>query len=102
MGTPRIYASQLTQLACTRMINFKETLQLFEYIISRPQSKSKRKSLRLSQNLWFMVREETKETTLERADFTLQLSMFVTEEKETEMFLIIFLSICCQLLSPRF
>ena len=44
----------------------------------------------------------TKETTLERADFALQLSMFVTAEKEWEMFTIFFLSSFCQLLSPRF
>ena len=43
-----------------------------------------------------------KETTLERADFALQLSMFVTAEKEREMFIIFFLSIFCPLLSPRF
>ena len=43
-----------------------------------------------------------KETTLERADFAPQLSMFVTAEKEREMFIIFFLSIFCQLLSPRF
>ena len=43
-----------------------------------------------------------KETTLERADFVLQLSMFVTAEKEREMFTIFFLSSFCQLLSPRF
>ena len=41
-----------------------------------------------------------KETTLERADFTLQLLMFVTAEKERRMFIIFFLSIFCQLLSP--
>ena len=43
-----------------------------------------------------------KETALERADFTLQLSMFVTAEKEGHKFIILFLSILCQLLSPRF
>ena len=43
-----------------------------------------------------------KETTLERADFTLQLLMFVTAEKERVMFIIFCLSIFCQLLSPRF
>ena len=40
----------------------------------------------------------TKETKLERADFTLQLLMFVTEEKEGVMFIIFSLSIfvsCC-------
>ena len=42
-----------------------------------------------------------KETTLERADFTLQLLMFVTAEKEKRMFKIFFLSSFCQLLSPR-
>ena len=36
-----------------------------------------------------------KETTLERADFTFQLLMFVTAEKERRMFTIIFLSIFC-------
>ena len=40
-----------------------------------------------------------KETTLERADFTLQLSMFVTAEKEGKIFMIFFLSIFCQLFS---
>ena len=43
-----------------------------------------------------------KETTLERADFALQLPMFVTAEKERDMFIIFFLSSFCQLLSPRF
>ena len=43
----------------------------------------------------------TKETTLERADFTLQLLMFVTAKKEREMFTIFFLSSFCHLLSPR-
>ena len=42
----------------------------------------------------------SKETTLERDDFNLQLLMFVTAEKEREMFIIFFLSIFCQLLSP--
>ena len=42
-----------------------------------------------------------KETTLARADLTLQLSMFVTAEKEGEMFIIFFLSSFCQLLSPQ-
>ncbi len=36
-----------------------------------------------------------KETTLERADFTLQLLMFVTAEREGQIFLIFFLSIFC-------
>ena len=44
----------------------------------------------------------TKETTLERADFTLQLLKFVTAEKETKMLILFFLSIFCQLLSQRF
>ena len=43
-----------------------------------------------------------KETTLERADFTLQLLMFVTAEKERRMLKNFFLSSFCQLLSPRF
>ena len=42
-----------------------------------------------------------KETTLERADFTLQLLMFVTAEKERRMFTIFSLSSFCELLSPR-
>ena len=46
--------------------------------------------------------EDSKETALERADFSLRLLMFVTAEKEREMFIIFFLSIFCQLLSPRF
>ena len=46
--------------------------------------------------------EETKETTLERADFAFQLSMFVTAEREGQMFIIFFLLIFCLLLSPRF
>ena len=33
-----------------------------------------------------------KETMLERADFALQLSMFVTAENEEEMFIILFIS----------
>ena len=41
----------------------------------------------------------TKESTLERADFTFQLLMFVSAEKERVMFIIFFLSIffvsCC-------
>ena len=40
-----------------------------------------------------------KETILERADFALQLLMFVTAEKERRMFIIFFLSSFCQLLS---
>ena len=43
-----------------------------------------------------------KETTLERADFTLQLLIFITAEKERELFIIFFLSSFCQLLSPLF
>ena len=43
---------------------------------------------------------ETKETTLERADFTLQLLMFVTAEKERRRFITLFISSFCQLLSP--
>ena len=39
------------------------------------------------------------ETTLERADFSLQLFMFVTAEKEEQMFLILFLFSLRQLLS---
>ena len=35
---------------------------------------------------------DIKETTLERADFTLQLLMFVAAEKERRMFTIFFLS----------
>ena len=42
------------------------------------------------------------ETTLERADFTFQLIMFVTVEKGRVLFIIFFLPIFCQLLSPRF
>ena len=42
-----------------------------------------------------------KETTLERADFTLQLLMFVTAEKERRIFTIFFLSSFCELLSLR-
>ena len=43
-----------------------------------------------------------KKTILERADFTLQLLMFVTEERGRVMFVIFFLSFFCQLLSPQF
>ena len=43
-----------------------------------------------------------KETTLERADFTLHLLMFVTAEKEREMFIIFILSSFWQLMFPRF
>ena len=46
--------------------------------------------------------DNSKETTLERADFTLQLLIFVTAEKEGQMFIIFFLPIFGQLLSPRF
>ena len=48
-----------------------------------------------------MIPHEPKETTLERADFTLQLLMFVTAEKERRMFTIFFLPSFGQLLSPR-
>ena len=48
------------------------------------------------------VNNIAKETTLERAEFSLQLSMFVTAEKEREMLIIFFLSSFCQLLSTRF
>ena len=43
-----------------------------------------------------------KETTLESADITLQLLMFVTAEKERVKFMIFFLSIFCQMLSSQF
>ena len=43
-----------------------------------------------------------KETTKERADFTVQLFMFVDAEKEEIMFIIFFLSIFRQLMSPWF
>ena len=43
-----------------------------------------------------------KETKLEGADFTLQLLMFVTAEKERVMFIIFFLYIFCQLFPPNF
>ena len=43
-----------------------------------------------------------KETTFKRADFTLLLLMFVTAEKEGQMFTNFFPSIFCQLLSPPF
>ena len=52
----------------------------------------------IAPNLFFLLKY-SKETTLERADFTLQLLMFVTAEKEGQMFLIFFLSSFCQLLS---
>ena len=57
---------------------------------------TKRKGSRI-QNL-----VSSKETTLERANFTLQLLMFVTSEKERELFIIFFLFSFRQLLSPRF
>ena len=44
---------------------------------------------------------DLKETTLQRADITLQLLMFVTAEKEGQMFIIFFPSIFCRLLSTR-
>ena len=44
----------------------------------------------------------SKETTFQRADFTLQLSMFVTAEKEGKMLTIFFVSIFCHLLSAPF
>ena len=43
-----------------------------------------------------------KETTFERADFALQLLVFVTAEKEGQMFIIFFLSIFCRPLTPLF
>ena len=43
----------------------------------------------------------SKETALERDDLTLQLLMFVTVEKERQMFRIFILSCFCWLLSPR-
>ena len=52
--------------------------------------------------LSFVVHVINKESTLERADFTLQLLMFVTTEKERQLFIIFFLSSLCQLLSPLF
>ena len=42
----------------------------------------------------------TKETTLERADFTLQLLMFVTVEEERIMFITFFLSIFLSAVVP--
>ena len=56
----------------------------------------KRKEIKMSKF------EKTKETTLERADFTPQLSVFVTAKKKMEMFIIFFLSSVYQLLSPWF
>ena len=44
----------------------------------------------------------SKESTLERADFTLQLLLCGTAEKGREMFIIFFFSSYCQLLSPQF
>ena len=41
----------------------------------------------------------TKETILERADFTIQLLMFVDADKERRMFIFFFIFIFCQLLS---
>ena len=49
--------------------------------------------------IWSLSAEEA---TLERVDFTLQLVIFVTSEKEGKMSTIFFLSIFCQLLSQRF
>ena len=45
---------------------------------------------------------QPKETTLERADFPLQLSMFVTAENDGRMFIMFILFYFCQLWSPRF
>ena len=50
----------------------------------------------------FELLDLAKETTLERADFILQLLMFVTAAKEKRMYTFFFLSSFCQLLSPRF
>ena len=55
---------------------------------------------RVSEN--FIYRLPNKETTLERADFTLQLLMLVTMEKERKMFIIFFLFILCRQLSRSF
>ena len=48
---------------------------------------------------WFFGSDNNKETTLERADFALQLLLFVTKEKGGQMFIIFFLFIffvsCC-------
>ena len=54
----------------------------------------------LVQDTTFII---AKETTFQRADFALQLLMFVKNaEKERRIFTIFFLSIFCQLLYPRF
>ena len=60
------------------------------------------KQSRISQLKLRHKKVSCKETKLERADFTLQLLMFVTAEKERRMLKKFFLSSFCQLLSPLF
>ena len=52
--------------------------------------------------MFFLCLRMVKETTLERADLAFQLLIFVTAEKERRMFIIFFLSVIFQLLSPQF
>ena len=69
--------------------------------LKKPRRDVPRSKLRIaliSLSWWITM---TKETTLERADFTLELWMFVTAEKEREMLIIFFLLSFCQLLSPQ-
>ena len=76
--------------------------QIFFFVFFEGLFQCQQKQVDIVRQLLFTTLMSTKENTLERADFTLQLSMFVTAEKERRMFIIFFLSIFCQLLSPRF
>ena len=70
------------------------------YILSRISEITMENSVKAFADALHLI--ELEETTLERADFTLQLLMFVTAEREGRMFIIFFLSSYCQLLSPQF
>ena len=78
---------------------------ILSFVCSFPAAVGSESLFLLTVSLWLPLQHPyvlSKETTLERADFTLQLLVFVTAEKERRMFTIFFLSSFCQLLSPRF
>ena len=74
------------------IMSFTLILRLLSFISAQPINRL------YSRNLFENPVEVIKETTLERADSTFQLLMFVTAEKERKMFIISFLSSfvsCC-------
>ena len=68
--------------------------------VKRPISKLEIAKGSVGNSFFFAVKNRTKETTLERADFAIQLLLFVTVEKEEQMFTIFFLSIFLSAVVP--